>query len=208
MLKKISIIITVIMFALPLCVAHAYSIMDNQNEESIQPTLNIEYDLTPSGLLGVQVDEAIVSLAPEVSTILTEQTSQCQAELEQQMQEIQTTRKQEAIVTYADSFVGNPYVWGGCSLTKGCDCSHFVWLVLRDTIGYKDGWIKSTQWLNRGTVVDGLANAQPGDVIIYSGHVALYDGNGLIVEALNRHKGIVHERKADSTHFLGIRRFV
>lgn len=208
MLKKISVLITAIFFMLPLCIAHASSIMENQNEESIQQTINIDYDLTPRGLLEVQVDEATVFFAPEVSTILTEQASQRRAELEQRIQEIQTTRKQEAIITYADSFVGNPYVWGGSSLTKGCDCSHFVWLVLRDTIGYSGGWIKSTLWLNRGTVVNSLAEAQPGDVIVYSGHVALYDGNGFIVEALNRHKGIVHERKADSTHFLGIRRFV
>lgn len=208
MLKKILVLIAAAAIVLPICVIHATTATENQNEESIQQTINIEYDLTPRGLLEVQVDEATVSLAPEVSTILTERPSQRRAELEQVIQEIQTIRKQEAIIAYADSFVGNPYVWGGSSLTKGCDCSHFVWLVLRDTIGYSDGWIKSTLWLNRGTVVNSLAEAQPGDVIVYSGHVALYDGNGYLIEALNRHKGIVRERKADSTHFLGIRRFV
>ena len=80
MLKKISIIITVIMFALPLCVAHAYSIMDNQNEESIQQTVNAEAGLTPTGLLEVQVDEATAFPIPEASTILTEQASQRRAE--------------------------------------------------------------------------------------------------------------------------------
>ena len=219
MLKKIGVLIVAFIFSLPLCIAHAYSIMDNQNEESIQQTVNAEAGLTPTGLLEVQVDEATAFPIPETSTILTEQASQSRAEFEQNMQEIQAIKqqeklaaeraaKQQAIIAYADSLVGNPYVWGGASLTKGCDCSHFVWLVLRDTIGYSEGWTKSTLWLNRGTVVDSLANAEPGDVIVYQGHVALYDGNGLIVEALNKHKGIVHNRKADSTHFLGIRRFV
>ena len=143
-MKKILVLIAATAIMLPMCVIHATTATENQNEESIQQTMNIDYDLTPRGLLEVQVDEATVSFAPEVSTILTERTSQRQAELEQIIQEIQTTRKQEAIITYADSFVGNPYVWGGCSLTKGCDCSHFVWLVLRDTIGYEDGWVKST----------------------------------------------------------------
>ena len=205
MLKKICILFTAVMFALPLCIAHVYSMAENQNEESIQQTVNTG---TLNGLLEVQVDEANVSFAPETQTIFTELTSQNREELKQMMQEIQTTRKQEAIIAYADSFVGNPYVWGGCSLTKGCDCSHFVWLVLRDTIGYDGGWVKSTSWLSRGTVVDSLANAQPGDVIVYRGHVAFYDGNGLLIDARNRRVGITHSAKADYTTILGIRRFV
>ena len=207
MLKKILVLIAATALVLPICVIHATTATENQNEESIQQTRDIEYDLTPSGLLGVQVDEADTFPAPETQTILTEQASQSREELKQAMQEISTTRKQEAIIAYADSFVGNPYVWGGCSLTQGCDCSHFVWLVLRDTIGYDGGWVKSTKWLNRGTVVSSL-KAQPGDVIVYQGHVAFYDGNEYLIEALNPRKGIVHERKADSTHFIGIRRFV
>ena len=112
------------------------------------------------------------------------------------------------IVAYADQFVGNPYVWGGNSLTDGCDCSHFVWLVLRDTIGYPDGYTTSKGWPYRGVKVNSLAEAQAGDIICYSGHVAIYDGNGGIVEALNRKVGIVHHRKADSTTILAIRRFI
>ena len=75
------------------------------------------------------------------------------------VQEAQYKMKLEAIVSYADAHVGNPYVWGGNSLTKGCDCSHFVWLVLRDTIGYAEGYATSGCWLNRGTVVSSLAEA-------------------------------------------------
>ena len=114
----------------------------------------------------------------------------------------------ESVVAYADQFVGYPYVWGGNSLTHGCDCSHFVWLVLRDTIDYPDGYTTSRGWPYRGIKVNSLAEAKAGDVICYSGHVALYDGKGGIVEALNPRKGIVHFRAANSTTILAIRRFI
>lgn len=181
---------------------------ENQTYKSLQEQttndLSKEDDLLPVGRLIDEVNKEQMKLQVSQFT----QNIIDAVEASPQFQEAQYQLKLEAIVSYADSFVGNPYVWGGNSLTQGCDCSHFVWLVLRDTIGYSEGWIKSTLWLNRGTVVSSLANAQAGDVIVYSGHVALYDGNGYLIEALNRHKGIVHERKADCTNFLGIRRFV
>lgn len=181
---------------------------ENQTYKSLQEQttndLSKEDDLLPVGRLIDEVNKEQMKL--QVSQFTQNITDAVEAS--PQFQEAQYQLKLEAIVSYADSFVGNPYVWGGNSLTQGCDCSHFVWLVLRDTIGYREGWTKSTLWLNRGTVVSSLANAQAGDVIVYSGHVALYDGNGYLIEALNRHKGIVHERKADCTNFLGIRRFV
>lgn len=82
MLKKISVLIVAIVFSLPLCITHAYSIMDNQNEKSIQQTINAEAGLTPTGLLEVQVDEATAFPIPETSTILTEQASQRRVEFE------------------------------------------------------------------------------------------------------------------------------
>lgn len=113
-----------------------------------------------------------------------------------------------AIVSYAEQFLGNPYVWGGSSLTHGADCSHFVWLVLRDTIGYSGGYTTSGGWASRGRPVSSLAAAQAGDVIVYSGHVAIYDGNGMIVEAKGSRYGITHDRRADCKSIVAIRRFV
>ena len=113
-----------------------------------------------------------------------------------------------AIVSYAEQFVGNPYVWGGSSLTNGVDCSHFVWLVLRDTIGYSGGYTTSGNWASRGTAVASLAQAQAGDIIVYSGHVAIYDGNGGIVEAKGSAYGITRDRSADHAPIVAIRRFV
>ena len=176
----------------------------NSLHEQTTNDLSKEDDLLPIEQLIDEVNKG----QSELQVSQFKQDLRAQLEATPQFQEAQYQLKLEAIVSYAKSFVGNPYVWGGNSLTQGCDCSHFVWLVLRDTIGYSEGWTKSTLWLNRGTVVSSLANAQAGDVIVYSGHVALYDGNGYLIEALNRHKGIVHERKADCTNYLGIRRFV
>ena len=112
------------------------------------------------------------------------------------------------IVEEALKYVGNPYVHGGDSLTNGIDCSHFVWEVLKRSIGYTGGYVTSTNWASKGTAVDSLADAQAGDIIVYSGHVAIYDGNGMIVEAKGAKWGITHDRRADHAPILAIRRFV
>ena len=117
----------------------------------------------------------------------------------------------QKIVDYALNFVGNPYVWGGGSLTSGCDCSHFVYLVLKDVGAYNGGYTTSSNWNKLGTKVDGgLSNAQAGDVVVYSGHVGIYDGKGKLVEAKGRKWGITNDRSPQSCshQLLGVRRFV
>lgn len=111
------------------------------------------------------------------------------------------------IVAYALQFVGNPYVWGGDSLTNGCDCSHFVTNVLNDTGHRKGGWVQSTDWQYEGEPVSSLSEALAGDVIVYEGHVAIYDGEGLIIEAKGSEWGITHDRAADCKEIVAIRRF-
>ena len=109
----------------------------------------------------------------------------------------------QAVAEYALQFVGNPYVYGGTSLTNGADCSGFVMSV------YANFGVSlphsSAADRKQGTAVDGLSNAQPGDLICYSGHVALYIGNGQIVHAANSKKGIIVSR-ADYKTILAIRR--
>ena len=112
-----------------------------------------------------------------------------------------------SIVAYADQFVGNPYVWGGNSLTNGIDCSHFVYQVLKNTGAYSGGYTTSAGWRGMGTAVSSLSEAKAGDVICYSGHVAIYDGNGGIVEAKGTKWGITHDRSANCKTILAIRRF-
>ena len=112
-----------------------------------------------------------------------------------------------AIVAYADQFVGNPYVWGGNSLTNGIDCSHFVYQVLKNCGVYSGGYVTSSGWRSQGRAVSSLSEAQAGDVICYSGHVAIYDGAGGIVEAKGSAWGITHDRSATCKTILAIRRF-
>lgn len=94
-----------------------------------------------------------------------------------------------AVAQYALQFVGGPYVWGGTSLTNGADCSGFVMSVYANfgvSLPHSSAADRS-----QGYAVDGLANAQPGDLICYSGHVALYIGNGQIVHASSPDTGII-----------------
>lgn len=113
----------------------------------------------------------------------------------------------EAIVAFAEQFIGNPYVWGGNSLTNGIDCSHFVYQVLRHCGVYAEGYVTSLGWREKGQPVASLAEAKAGDIICYSGHVGIYDGHGGIVEARGSKWGITHNRAADFTTILTIRRF-
>lgn len=92
------------------------------------------------------------------------------------------------IANYALQFVGNPYVYGGTSLTNGADCSGFVLAV------YAQYGVSlphsATADRSMGTPVGSLAEAQPGDLVCYSGHVGIYIGNGQIVHASTPRTGI------------------
>lgn len=111
------------------------------------------------------------------------------------------------IVSYANEFVGNPYVYGGNSLTNGIDCSHFVYQVLTNTGNYDGEYVTSTSWAGLGDSVSSLDQAIAGDVIVYSGHVAIYDGEGGLIEAQSPSAGITNTRSADSSTIIAIRRF-
>lgn len=93
------------------------------------------------------------------------------------------------VVKFALQFVGNPYVYGGTSLTNGADCSGFVMSV------YANFGVSlphsSAADRNVGATVNGIENAQPGDIICYSGHVGIYAGNGQIVHASTSKTGII-----------------
>ncbi len=108
-----------------------------------------------------------------------------------------------AVAEYACQFVGNPYVYGGTSLTNGADCSGFVMSVYANFGVSLPHSSKADR--TQGYAVDGLANAQPGDLICYSGHVALYIGNNQIVHASSSKTGIIISN-ADYKTILAVRR--
>ncbi|MBO5302476.1 MAG: C40 family peptidase [Lachnospiraceae bacterium] len=111
----------------------------------------------------------------------------------------------QRIANYALQFVGNPYVYGGTSLTNGADCSGFVMSV------YKHFGISlprtSGEQGRCGTNVGGIGNARPGDLVHYSGHIGIYIGNGQIVHASSAKTGI-KVSNANYRSIISVRRIV
>ena len=108
------------------------------------------------------------------------------------------------IAKYGCQFIGNPYVYGGTSLTQGADCSGFTYRIYAD-FGYA---IPRTSTAQRscGTGVT-LETAEPGDLVCYDGHVGLYVGGGYIVHASTEKTGIKIS-KANYRKILAVRRVI
>lgn len=93
----------------------------------------------------------------------------------------------QAVVDYACQFIGNPYVWGGTSLTNGADCSGFV----QSVFAHFGISMPRTSYEQRSAgVAVSYDQAIPGDVVCYDGHVGIYIGDGQIVNAMNPAQGI------------------
>ena len=108
-----------------------------------------------------------------------------------------------AVASFASQFVGNPYVYGGTSLTNGADCSGFVMSVYAN---FGVGLPHSSSALRSAGYGVSLADAQPGDIICYSGHVAIYMGNNTIVHARTAATGIKYTSPANYKNILAVRR--
>lgn len=93
------------------------------------------------------------------------------------------------VVNFARQFVGNPYVYGGTSLTNGTDCSGFTMSVYAN-FGYSVPRSSGDYYYVGRTVSE--AELLPGDIVVYPGHVGLYAGNGMMVHAATPESGIVY----------------
>ena len=105
----------------------------------------------------------------------------------------QEAKTRESMVNFALQFLGNPYVWGGTSLTNGCDCSGFVQSIYA-YYGYSLPRVADAQ-SGYGMQIP-ISSAQPGDLIFYARngyvyHVSMYIGNGQVVHAAGRKLGII-----------------
>lgn len=178
-----------------------------------QITANQQYEVTGEPVNGwypVEVEEMpgwvygeYVNIEKEYSYAESKEEEEKRVAQEQAAKEAEVARKQQeaqeaaviqtqassgqAVIDYACQFIGNPYVWGGTSLTDGADCSGFVQAVYAH-FGVS---LPRTTWdmESAGTPVS-YEQALPGDIVLYDGHVGLYMGDGNIVNAMNETDGI------------------
>lgn len=116
-----------------------------------------------------------------------------------------TYEKGQTVAGFAQRFVGNPYVWGGTNLNTGADCSGFIGAVYR-SFGYN--LPRSSYDLRKAGRKVSYNEKQPGDIICYNGHVALYIGNNKIVHASTKKTGIKISPKANYRKVVCVRRVV
>lgn len=142
--------------------------------------------------------------AAQQSSEKTQQQTQNAQQAQQKKDKVtQTVSNGQAVVNYADRFVGNPYVYGGSSLTNGADCSGFVMSVYQ---AFGISLPHSSSALRSVGYGVSLSEIQPGDIVCYSGHVGIYAGNNTLLHASSPSTGIKYTSPVTYREILAIRR--
>ena len=147
-------------------------------------TLDVE-TIENSFSFGETVEEESARLAVEEAARIAAEQERIAAE--EAAAEGARVGQRQAVVDFARQFLGNPYVWGGTSLTRGTDCSGFV----KSVYAHFGVSLPRTSYSMRGVGYEvSYDEIQPGDIVCYSGHVGIYAGNGQIVNAIDESHGI------------------
>ncbi len=158
----------------------AKELLEEKYDDKEATSLN-EKDIMESFGVAETREEEEARLAAEEAKRIAEEKARIEAE------KARLRAKGQSVVNYAKRFLGNPYVYGGTSLTNGTDCSGFVMRVYQN-FGYA---LPRTSYSMRyaGRSVS-YSEMMPGDIVCYSGHVGIYAGNGQIVNAIDSAHGI------------------
>ncbi len=174
----------------------------------LEETVNAEYEKKINEEKSSSIEEGAVSTEGTSGEIDNAALSTEEAEsAAQEALDLAIEQKSagEKVVEFAIQFIGNPYRYGGSSLTSGTDCSGFVMSVYRNfglSLPHSSSALRSV-----GVPVLSLSEAQPGDIICYSGHVGIYLGDGRLLSALGSRYGITIN-SATYKPILAIRRLV
>lgn len=174
---------------------------DHEQRKADKAEAVVELAQTRAGVAGFEDEEtatAVVEVALRAADAAAAQADVAQVAVSQAGEE-----SGQAVIEFATQFIGNPYVWGGSSLTHGADCSGFV-MAVYGNFGFRLPHYDVSD-RSVGSPVASLEEARAGDIVCYNGHVALYMGDGMIVHAQDERHGITTSR-ANFMHIVCIRR--
>jgi cell wall-associated NlpC family hydrolase len=174
---------------------------DHEQRKADKAEAVVELAQTRAGVAGFEDEEtatAVVEVALRAADAAAAQADVAQVAVSQAGEE-----SGQAVIEFATQFIGNPYVWGGSSLTHGADCSGFV-MAVYGNFGFRLPHYDVSD-RSVGSPVASLDEARAGDIVCYNGHVALYMGDGMIVHAQDERHGITTS-KANFMHIVCIRR--
>lgn len=160
-------------------------------------------DQSQNGWVKVKTEAGIGYVSSEYVEVSTKfKTALSKAEEERERMKT-AAGKGQALVSYASQFVGNPYVYGGTSLTRGADCSGFVMAVYAH---YGVSLPHSSSALRSVGISVKRSEVRPGDIICYKGHVGIYAGNNTLIHASSPETGIKYTSPIDYKKIVAIRR--
>ncbi|ETP73462.1 cell wall-associated hydrolase, invasion-associated protein [Lachnospiraceae bacterium JC7] len=206
--KKLRASVAVTMLAMTVFTVPSFAANKTFDNTFLEETVNAEYEKRMKAAESSSIEEGAVSTEGTIGE--TDSAALNTSEAESAAQEalalaIEQKSSGEKVIEYAIQFIGNPYRYGGSSLTSGTDCSGFVMSIYRNfgiSLPHSSSELRSV-----GVPVAGLAAAQPGDIICYSGHVGLYLGDGRLLSALGSGYGITIN-SATYKRILAIRRVI